>query len=110
MNVKDKAEQNALREAFEEKKRREKYLKNADQRRIMLYEFINSDFFNRVLLATIIIRYFFALCQSDCQFFVNIFFYYQLNQYDWNLYDDIRIDFRPQRYALSVCLTYSFCL
>ncbi|ODM91458.1 Cation channel sperm-associated protein 1 [Orchesella cincta] len=50
----DKVEQKALREAFEEKKAREKYLHNADERRTMLYNFINSKFFTNFMLVTII--------------------------------------------------------
>ncbi|CAL8082978.1 unnamed protein product [Orchesella dallaii] len=50
----DKIEQKALREAFEEKKSREKYLHNADERRTMLYNFINSKFFVNFMLVTII--------------------------------------------------------
>jgi cation channel sperm-associated protein 1 len=51
----DKVEQQALREAFEEKKNRERYLHNADEKRQMLYDFINSTFFVQFMLMTIIV-------------------------------------------------------
>lgn len=48
-------EQQALREAFEEKKNRDTYLHNATERRQMLYDFINSKFFVQFMLVTIIV-------------------------------------------------------
>lgn len=51
----DKLEQQALREAYYEHRSRAKYLNNADERRRMLYEFINSNFFVQFMLVIIII-------------------------------------------------------
>lgn len=51
----DRLERQALRDAYEENKNREKYLHNADERRKMLYEFVNSRFFVQFMLLTIIV-------------------------------------------------------
>lgn len=51
----DRLEKQALRDAFEENKNREKYLHYADERRKMLYEFINSQFFVQFMLITIVV-------------------------------------------------------
>ncbi|OXA58285.1 cation channel sperm-associated protein 1 [Folsomia candida] len=51
----DKVEQQALRDAFEEKKNRERHLHNADEKRQMLYDFINSNFFIQFMLITVIV-------------------------------------------------------
>ncbi|ODN04492.1 Cation channel sperm-associated protein 1 [Orchesella cincta] len=51
----DRLEKQALRDAYEEIKNRDRYLHNADERRKMLYEFINSRFFVQFMLITIIV-------------------------------------------------------
>lgn len=44
-----------MRDAFEEKKNRERHLHNADEKRQMLYDFINSNFFIQFMLITVIV-------------------------------------------------------
>jgi hypothetical protein len=46
-------EQKQLRDAFSEKKNREKYLHNASELRRMLYEFLTSALFNKLMLYVI---------------------------------------------------------
>lgn len=51
----DKIEQKVLLESFKDKQARDKYLKNAAEWRIMLYNFINSKFFVNFMLGAIVI-------------------------------------------------------
>lgn len=53
--LQDRIEQKALREAYIEKKARERYLENAGEGRIWLYDCLNSKFFINFMLFTIIV-------------------------------------------------------